>query len=237
MQSSSTPGGEHAGIGRLAATIERLRREVQEAQQAADGRALIELARGILIERLQCGPTQAAQQLATLAEEAGVSPLELAVDLINQAARDRLAYVASEFLGEAPPAETRSSAVRLRAAETGIVHAPDTQAVAVSLLEHALGPLGATAVAVWAAGPDASLSLAGYAGFSSEEARRWHYVPPGVTTAARKALTERSTVWFDSLRHAGLPTIGHRQLSGGRVTVPAGTGGPVAWRARDRLAA
>ncbi|MEU4698038.1 SpoIIE family protein phosphatase [Nonomuraea dietziae] len=225
MQSSSTPGGEHAGIGRLAATIERLRREVQEAQQAADGRALIELARGILIERLQCGPTQAAQQLATLAEEAGVSPLELAADLINQAARDRLAAVASEFLGEAPPGETRSSAVRLRAAETGIVHAPDTQAVAVSLLEHALGPLGATAVAVWAAGPDASLSLAGYAGFSSEEARRWHYVPPGVTTAARKALTERSTVWFDSLKHAGLPTIGHRQLSGGRVTVPAGTGG------------
>ncbi|GAA2381741.1 SpoIIE family protein phosphatase [Nonomuraea africana] len=227
MQPPSEPDGERAGIGRLAATIERLRRQVQEAQQAADGRALIELARGILIERLRCGPTQAARQLAALAEEAGVSPLELAADLINQAARDRLAEVAEDVLADAVPAETRSPAVRLRAAEHGMVHAPDTQAVAVSLLEHALGPLGAAAVAVWVAGPDASLRLAGYAGFSAEEARRWHYVPPGVTTAARRALTERRTVWFDSLRQAGPPTIGHRQLSGGRVTVPAGTGGRV----------
>lgn len=42
-------------VGRLAATVERLRREVRAAQAEADGRALIELAKGILVERLGCG--------------------------------------------------------------------------------------------------------------------------------------------------------------------------------------
>ena len=42
-------------VGRLAATVDRLRREVQAAQAEADGRALIELAKGILVERLGCG--------------------------------------------------------------------------------------------------------------------------------------------------------------------------------------
>ncbi|MGI3203981.1 ANTAR domain-containing protein [Streptomyces sp. GLT-R25] len=85
-------------VGRLAATVERLRREVRAAQVEADGRALIELAKGILVERLGCGPAQAARQLAELTEQAGVSTLELAVEVINQAARDRLSEVADAFL-------------------------------------------------------------------------------------------------------------------------------------------
>jgi serine phosphatase RsbU (regulator of sigma subunit)/PAS domain-containing protein len=224
------PGGD-ANVGRLAATIERLRREIQDAHLAADGRALIELAKGVLVERLRCGPAQAARQLATLAEQAGLSQLELASDIIDQAAQDRISETAREFLRSASAEDDRthhSVSLRLRAAESGVLGATDTQAVAESLLEHALAPLGATAVAVWAAGPDASLTLAGYAGFSAEEAMRWRYVPPGVATPARQALTERRTVWFPALREAGLPTIGHRQAAeGGRVTVPAGTGGRI----------
>ncbi|MDP9842409.1 PP2C family protein-serine/threonine phosphatase [Streptosporangium lutulentum] len=219
-------------VGRLAATIDRLRREIHDAQLAAEGRALIALARGVLVERLRCGPTQAAQQLAALAEQAGLSQLELATDIINQTAQDRLSDAARDFLtrtgAEARDAGASSVAVRLRTAESGVLYATDSQMVAESLLEHALAPLGATAVAMWAAGPDASLTLAGYAGFSAEEARRWRYVPPGVATPARRALVERQTVWFSSLSEPGLPSIGQRQLSGGgRVTIPAGTGGRI----------
>ena len=85
--------GPPSPVGRLAATVERLRREVQKAQAEADGRALIELAKGILVERLGCGPSQAARQLAELTGQAGVTPLEFAVEVINQAARDRLSDV------------------------------------------------------------------------------------------------------------------------------------------------
>ncbi|SEG70149.1 Serine phosphatase RsbU, regulator of sigma subunit [Thermomonospora echinospora] len=231
----ATGSGEGAdgGVGRLASTVERLRRQIEQAEAAADGRALIELAKGVLVERLRCGPAQAARQLDELAQEAGRSPLELAAEIIDQAAQDRLSEVAREFLAGTGPArpdddEAAAVALRLRTAESGALAAGDAQAVAESLLEHALSPLGATAVAIWAAGPDASLTLAGWAGFSAEEPARWRYVPPGVVTPARCALADRRMSWYLSLSRTSLPSIGHRDLpDGGRVAVPAGVGGRV----------
>lgn len=224
-------------VGRLAATVERLRREVRAAQAEADGRALIELAKGILVERLGCGPAQAARQLAELTEQAGVSTLELAVEVINQAARDRLSEVADAFLTaakstDAPTGDTssrgHSPAVRMREAESGALAAPDTQAVADSLLQHALTPLGAVAVAIWTVRSDGSLTLAGSAGFSPAEAGRWHHVPPGVVTVARTSLSERAGQWIGSLAETGLPSIGqHQYPDGGRAAIPAGTGGRI----------
>ncbi|MGI5404524.1 SpoIIE family protein phosphatase [Streptomyces sp. CA-135486] len=229
-----TRSGRTSTVGRLAATVERLRAEVREAHAAADGRALVELAKGVMIERLQCGPAQAARQLAELADQAGLSQLELAADIINQAACDQVAEVAGDFLRRAsgdPRHEEEagsSVAVRLRTAECAALAAADTQAVAESLLEHALAPLGATAVAVWAIGSDASLTLYGHAGFSADEAGRWRYVPPGVATVARQALSERRTLPITSLAEAGIPSIGHSQApDGGRVALPAGTGGRI----------
>ncbi|MER6287116.1 SpoIIE family protein phosphatase [Streptomyces sviceus] len=223
--------GESSPVGRLAATVERLRREVRAAQAEADGRALIELAKGILVERLGCGPAQASRQLAELTAQAGVTPLEFAVEVINQASRDRLSEVTSAFLAataSADPPDQNSSAVRLRTAESGALAADDTQAVADSLLEHALTPLGAEAVAIWALGADGSLALAGSAGFSAAEAGRWRHVPPGVTTVARRGLTERAGEWIRSLSETGLPSIGqHHHPDGGRVAVAAETGGRI----------
>lgn len=228
-------------VGRLAATVDRLRREVMEAQAEADGRALVELAKGILVERLGCGPSEAAQQLTVLAGQSGLSPLEFAVDVINQAAKDRVSEVTEAFLAAVgrpdDPAE-QSAAVRLRAAESGaLAAAHDTQAVADSLLQHALGPLGAVAVAIWAAGSDGSLTLAGSAGFPPGEAERWRYVPPEVATVARSAHSEGTTQWIDSLAGTGLPTIGrHLHPDGaGRPCPPAPPDGWTgSWRSPGR---
>ncbi|WP_084265592.1 SpoIIE family protein phosphatase [Actinomadura macra] len=228
--------GRMSNVGRLAATVDRLQRQVRQAQATADGRGVLELAKGVLVERLRCGPTEAARHLDALAADAGLAPLELAAEIINQAARDRVTEATQSFLrlttdepGAAGPMDVGAAvAARLRTAESGALAAPDAQAAAESLLEHALRPLGAAAVAVWAAGADASLSLAGAAGFGAEEAVRWRYVPPGVATPARMALLERRAVWFASGIRDGLPSIGHLALpDGGRVTVPAGTGGRI----------
>ncbi|MFB9535620.1 MULTISPECIES: SpoIIE family protein phosphatase [Streptomyces] len=219
-------------VGRLAVTVERLRNEVQAAHAAADGRALMDLAKGVLVERLHCGPAEAARQLSELAEQSAMTPLELAVDIINQAARDRLTEVAVDFataVRDTPPTmtPTMSAAVRLRTAESSALAAEDTQAVADSLLQHALEPLGATGVAIWAAGADGSLTLAGSSGFPEGEAERWRYVPPGVATVARTALTERRPEWIRSLA-AGPPSIGRtHHPEGGRVAVPTGVGGRI----------
>ncbi|MGY1897112.1 SpoIIE family protein phosphatase [Nocardia gipuzkoensis] len=210
-------------VHRLAATVERLRTQIQQAQATADGRALIEMAKGVLVERLHCGPAQAARQLDALAEQAGITPLELAAELVNQAAQDEVSAVVGEFLQRTATRGEPSAAVRLRTAESGLLAAGDTQRVAESLLEHAVTPLGATAVAIWAAGADASLTLAGFAGISPHEAERWRYVPPGVATPARQALVERNAVWIEDLGRSGLPSIGDRD--GGRTAIPAGAGG------------
>ncbi|MFD0474151.1 ANTAR domain-containing protein [Nonomuraea thailandensis] len=106
--------GAATNVGRLAATIERLREAVREAQHAAEGRALIEVAKGILIERLGCGLTEAARQIATLAEQAGVSPIEMSADIINHAARDRISETAREFLNAARSHEAPAAAGRAR---------------------------------------------------------------------------------------------------------------------------
>ncbi|MFE3672303.1 SpoIIE family protein phosphatase [Streptomyces goshikiensis] len=220
-------------MGRLVATVERLRREVLQAHAAADGRALVELAKGILIGQLNCTPAAAARQLDVLCRDSGLSSLELAADIVNQAARDHVTEVAAEFVertGAAEPAERPTAvAVRLRTAESGVLAAADdTQAVAESLLTNALEPLGAVAVAVWTAVPDGSLALAGHAGFPPREAARWRHVPPGVSTVARLALRERRLVTLDRLSGEGLPSIGHLLWpDGGRMAAPTGTGGRI----------
>ncbi|WP_435867597.1 SpoIIE family protein phosphatase [Streptomyces xanthophaeus] len=228
------PGGtgQPGDVGRLAATVERLRQEALDAQEAADGRALIELAKGILVGRLGCGPGEASRQLAKLAEQSNATVLGFAVDVINQAARDHVSELAQQFLqaadGESPTAEVTAPLLRLRAAESRMLAAGDSQAVATALLDNALEALGANGVAIWSVRPDASLALEGQAGFTPQEADRWRYVPPEVATCARLAVTRRELIVVDCLSSSGIPTIGRRQHpDGGRVMVPAGTGGRI----------
>ena len=223
---STAPPEPGDAVGRLATTVARLRRQVEEAHAAAGGRALVEMAKGVLVERLHCGPYAASRQLEALAESAGVSLLELAADIVNQAAQDELSAITEELLTVPGSRRPVPDVTHMRTAESGILAAQDTQAVAESLLRYALAPLGATAVAVWAAAPDGSLRLAGSAGFPEAEAVRWHYVPPSVATLARRALSERRILWTRTLAETRLPSIGGRSSQeAGRVVVPAGTGG------------
>ncbi|AXI81683.1 ANTAR domain-containing protein [Peterkaempfera bronchialis] len=221
----------HSGVDLLARTVGRLRAEEST-------RALIELAKGILVERLGCGPAEAARHLRLLADSSRLPLPELAADIVNQAAGDLVAQAAAPT-GEqttAPTGEqaadpaTRATAVRLRAAECAALAADDTGAVARVLLDQAAAPLGATAVAVWAAHADGTLTLAGHAGFTEGEAARWHHVPPGVGTLAQQALTGRRTLWFPALGDRGGDTStatvgrGAPATSGARAVLPAGPG-------------
>ncbi|GGS62526.1 SpoIIE family protein phosphatase [Nonomuraea spiralis] len=210
---------EETGLARLAATVERLRAELDEARRAADDRALVELAKGILVERLRCAPAQAAAQLATLAARTGRSLTELAADVVNRTTPDPVTTPTADA-----EAGGGAAGVRLRTAESAALGAADVQAAAHAVLETALLPIGATAVAVWVAGPDTSLTLAGHAGFGAEEAGLWRQVPPGLITPATSTLLQRRTLWHD---RPGPPSIGRHQLTGGRVTALARVAGRV----------
>ncbi|HVK26263.1 MAG TPA: SpoIIE family protein phosphatase [Actinokineospora sp.] len=208
---------------RLVATVERLRDELGQARADADARALVELAKGVLVERLRVGPTAAARELDSIAAQAGMSVTELAADIVNHSSHDEVAELPRHDAADPQPVVQR-----MRTAESGVLAADDVQAVAEAMLEHALTPLGATAVAVWAVGADASLSLSGAAGFAPQEIDRWRYVPPAVATAASAALDERGTLWFTGADLAAVPSIGADQFRDGtRVAFPAMVGGRI----------
>lgn len=234
----------------LAATIEQLRRDLTLSQESADARALIGIATGILVDRGQGGPAEAALHLELLAESARVPLLELAADIVHGAAGDHMAATlpvpaaaspSAAFTAAGSDAPARPSVptpggpagrarpgnvLRLRAAETGSMTG-DAQTAAQSLFAQALAPLGASALALWAAGRDGALILAGHAGFSRGEAQRWRYVPPGVGTWAQQVLTARRPHWYGSLP-AGTPGIGLRHgTDGARSVLPAEVGGQI----------
>lgn len=226
-----TPGGTaeppRDADHRLAAVVQRLRDQLAAERAQRDTRALVELAKGILVERLGCGPAQAAQQLHQLARAANTPVLELAADIVGQSSdtpdiRPRWRATVSD--GVADPSE----AVRSRSAESGVLAARDTHTAARALLDHALAPLGATALAVWEFTGDGCLRLAGHAGFSPAEAARWQHVPPGVRTLAHRALRGQRPVWAAAHGDPEAPSIRAPDgTDGGRCAVPARTDGRV----------
>ncbi|GAA2507032.1 SpoIIE family protein phosphatase [Streptomyces thermolineatus] len=219
--------GDERGVEALAATVEQLRHDVALAQDSADARTLVGIATGILVERGHGGPTEAARHLEQLAADARVPLLELAADIVDAAAHDSVtdALPARRFRADEGP-HTPAAALRMRAAEAGSLDG-DPQAAAESLLEQALAPLGATALAVWAVDRGGALTLAGHAGFPPAEADRWRYVPPGVGTLAQRALAERRPHWHGELPAGALGIGCGRDTGGARAVLPARVAGRV----------
>jgi serine phosphatase RsbU (regulator of sigma subunit)/PAS domain-containing protein len=230
---SHAPPGE-AGAVALAATVSRLRAELRALREDFETQALVALAKGVLVERLSCGPAQAGRQLEQLAAGSRMTLPELAADIINETAGDAIAHAAAiqtaagsaTGTGHEPPgaADPRvETALRLRTAESAAMLAgDDTQTVVRAVLDQALSPTHATAAALWAAAPDGSLTLAGEAGFGPAEAARWRYVPPGVGTLAQQAVTEHRMLWVPDPIATPL-TIGPT-TGGTRAVLPAKSG-------------
>jgi PAS domain-containing protein len=219
--------GDRHGVDALAITIEQLRSELRRAQESADARALADVATGILVERGHGGPAEAARYLRELADTAGLPLQEVAADIVHATAHDSLSEALPARAPE-PGGDRRHSAsvLRLRTAEAGALSA-DPQTAAEALLAQALSPLGGTALAVWRAAPDGSLSLAGQAGFTATEAGQWRHVPPGVGTLPQRALGEGRSNWYGTLPSA-VPGIGRRDGTGGaRAVLLARLGGRV----------
>ncbi|QFY12121.1 SpoIIE family protein phosphatase [Nonomuraea phyllanthi] len=234
---AAAPLSQHgeAGAAELAATVERLSAEIRTLGQDTELRALVELAKGVLVERLNCGPAEASRQLQRLAAESHVALPELAADIVNQAAGDAITHAVAEARAAdtVPRAEQETSeaaaqpgtsSLRLRTAEAAVSAGDDAQTLAGAVLDHGLSPLGATAAAVWAPAPDGSLTLAGEAGFGPAEAARWRYVPPGVGAPAQRAVAEDRTLWVSETSDAPAPTIG-RGLGGTIAVLPVHVGG------------
>ena len=170
-----------AEVVRLSALIARQRRELDLLHAQIRARAVVDLARGMLMERFGCSPADAQRQLATLATESRTSITELAAQITHQ---------------QAPDALPEHSLHRLSLAGAAIEAAPDGTAVAAAMLDEVLGPAGATAVALWLTEPDGGLELAGQAGFGEREASRWRRIHPDMSVLQHQAARGGTEVWW-----------------------------------------
>ena len=130
---TAASGGEFA---RLSELIARQRRELDRTESAAAARSVVDLARGMLMERLGCSPAEAQEQLAHLSAESGTSVAELAAQITGQPSPAR-ASTAPGTPGQPRPPARRSRRVG-RLAAAAMETAPDGAGIATALLEEAL---------------------------------------------------------------------------------------------------
>ncbi|AUG81695.1 hypothetical protein CFP65_7091 [Kitasatospora sp. MMS16-BH015] len=195
----------------LTLAVSRLQAAAEQTRAAAPGRSAVDLAIGVLAERLGLTPVEAAAQLAELARAARVPVAVLAADIVGQGAGSTPSRVAE-------PAETGSGGGG--PVEFGEGAPGDLREVGAGVLDQVLGVLGAEVVLVWQVLPDGALGLAAQAGLTAGEAVAWGRVPPGVRTAAAVVASGEEEWWPD---RPGAGEVSVR--SGARVVVPLTVGG------------
>jgi serine phosphatase RsbU (regulator of sigma subunit) len=206
---------------RLSALIARQRRELDRLQADAAARSVVDLARGMLMERLGCSPAEAQAQLEHLSAESGTGLAELAAQITGQ-------LTAPTPLDAGESASPPPDAQRIALAGAAMETARDGDSLASAVLEEALAPAGAAALALWLTEPDGGLELAGQAGFRAQDASRWRRIHPDMDTPAQRAAGQGVPTWWPAGRPAGsagrTPLIGDWP-QGARAVLPLpGTG-------------
>ncbi|MFF0416181.1 SpoIIE family protein phosphatase [Kitasatospora sp. NPDC004745] len=192
---SPGPDPEDGTARALAGTVRRLQRTVERMRAEDRSRAVVDLATGILSERLGLSLGEAAAHLGCLARESGVPVAALAADVAG--------LPAPEHPGEADgePVAAPGPAAFAGGERSELQHAVE------AVLDQTGGPLGVRAVAVWQCLADGALALAAQAGLPTAEAAAWARVPPGVPTPAQRAVGLGRDLWPGTPETAG-PSVG-----------------------------
>ncbi|MFJ9453809.1 SpoIIE family protein phosphatase [Kitasatospora sp. NPDC101447] len=184
----------------LAEAVRRLQGTAVRIHAEARARTAVDLATGILAERLGLPTAEAAVHLARLARDAGVPVVALAADIAGLPEADTEDFGA---LGAGPP-DPGAPATGLPDTglpDTGPPVAPalaataDLQRAVEAVLDQTGAALGACAAAVWLRLPGGALALAAHAGLSADEATAWDRVPPGVPTPAQRVVADGAELW------------------------------------------
>ncbi|WP_242419083.1 ANTAR domain-containing protein, partial [Frankia sp. CpI1-P] len=212
MGSAQGSAGRSGPAAGMLSVIARQQRQLAEARSRTASDALIDVAIGVLVERLHCSVAEAGEQLRGLAAAAGVAPADFA----------------AEVLGQAPGASPRpalDSDARRRSwlAQAAVGHAADGCPVAQAVHDEVLAPLGAVAVAFWMLEPDGALALVGEAGLGPLDASRWQRIPPQLDCAAQRAARLGAPQWWPTGSPPG-PAAGG--IGAGGTDSTGGTDGP-----------
>ncbi|MFC4607449.1 SpoIIE family protein phosphatase [Streptomyces maoxianensis] len=180
-----------AGTDDLSAAVAELTTEVTALRGDLASRHLLDLAAGILVSQLSMQPPDAAEHLARLADSAGISPEDLAADIVNAASGAVVAHAPDET-------ETPADIRHRRRAETTAESRETIGEVTEALLDSGLRPFGAAALWLWRRTTTDCLQLAGRAGVSELEASHWQWIPPETKGALHRALAGGAPDWLPS---------------------------------------
>ncbi|WBP84454.1 SpoIIE family protein phosphatase [Kitasatospora cathayae] len=193
----------------LAGTVRRLQDAAARLRAEARIRSVVDLATGVLSERLGVLPAEAAAHLVRLAREAGVPVVALAADITGLPAVELEAARAPTpgTAGGSAPGTVSGSAPASPPVAPAIAAEPDLQRAAGAVLEQLTASLGVRSLAVWQRLPGGALALAAHSGFAEAEAEAWSRVPPGVATPAQQVVGGAAELWPGDPTAAG-PSIG-----------------------------
>jgi serine phosphatase RsbU (regulator of sigma subunit)/PAS domain-containing protein len=216
-------GAQGAELRRLAAVIDRQRQELEQARAEAAARSVADMAKGVLIERLGCTPAEATTQLAALAREAGTPVAEIAAAIIGRDAARAAGldepYEPGAAGSAAPPPAAPVSKLGNRLAEVATELAADGGEFAAAVLDQALAPLGAAAVALWLIGADGSLRLLGEAGLGPAEASRWQRIPPQMDCLEQQVAGGAPDLWLTAGSGQDAPPLPGHWPSAARAVI------------------
>ncbi len=214
----ATPEPEEA----LTAAVSRLRAELDGLRRAMRNRAVIEQAKGVLVERLGLSPDAAFDQLIRLSQQANIKLVEVAAALVGTRAPDpavpdvpavvddelrALVATAQEAAARPRPAPRRPDIEQLHsrhqliAARIGAADSGDE--IASAIAESQTGWPAPTIVVLTALEADGALRLAGSYGLDAEARSQWNRIPPFTELPLVTAVRDRAPVWLGSPEEVG----------------------------------
>ncbi|GDY29050.1 SpoIIE family protein phosphatase [Gandjariella thermophila] len=208
----------------LAATVSRLRTEVEELRHALRTQAVVEQAKGMLAAEFDCTPDEALAHLAELAAHNSASLLEVSAALLGASAPPELpewgdaaaphsilAFDPDRYVRDArgePPPELAAGvgdptagaappeAAGYHVAVAALDSATTADELAGALRDAARLAAGADAALLALLEPDGSLRLVGSAGMPPRIAMEWQRVPAHVNTAMSWAARTGQPLWL-----------------------------------------
>jgi serine phosphatase RsbU (regulator of sigma subunit) len=176
--------GSGGDLPRLAAVIERQRRELARLRAEADTAAVVAMARGVLMERGGGSAGEAALQLTDMATAAGLPLHEMAAAVLGEEPRSQAATRPPELEPQDPVAVAMAEKAR-------------DGAELIAVLAEQLRPRsGAAAIAVWLLEADGALEMLGADGLGGTESARWRRLPPQFDCAEQRVAAAGGELWW-----------------------------------------
>ncbi len=177
--------GSGGDLPRLAAVVERQRRELARLRAQADTAAVVAMARGVLMERNGSSPGEAALQLTGMAAAASLPLHEMAAAVLGQEPRPQEALPPTDRLEPQDP-------VGVALAE----RARDGAELTAVLAEQLRPRFGVAAIAVWLLEADGALEMLGADGLGGTESARWRRLPPQFDCAEQRVAATGGELWW-----------------------------------------